>query len=130
MDSGVLVLVTGVVLDCVGIVQFWRIGKRRRTSVASVGTVVGHDESHDDGTLYAPVIAFVDEDGAARRFTPALRSSRRMHQVGQEVPVTYPPGRPDAPRLSSLTHNALLAGLPLAFGAVFTVFGLFGLLQG
>jgi hypothetical protein len=44
--------------------------------------------------------------------------------------VTYPPGRPDASRLSSAGHDALVAVLPLAFGALFTLLGVLGLRQG
>jgi hypothetical protein len=128
--GAVVALLVAVATACVAVVQMRRIRQLRRTGVASVGTVMRHDETSDDGSLYAPVIAFVDEDGAERQFTVATRTSWRIHRVGQRVPVTYPPGRPDAPRLSSLTHDALAVGLPLAFGALFGLVGLFGLWRG
>ena len=128
--GAVVALLVGVAMACVAVVQLWRIRRLRHSGVVSAGTVVRHDETFDDGSLYAPVIAFVDEGGAERQFTVAMRTSWRIHRVGQRVQVTYPPGRPEAPRLSSLTHDALAVGLPLAFGALFALVGLFGLWRG
>ncbi|MET8121332.1 DUF3592 domain-containing protein [Micromonospora sp. NPDC005189] len=130
MNSGAIItIVVGVSLACVGLFQAWGFRKLRRTGVASVGTVVGHERTVDDGALYAPVIAFVDENGRKRQFTVPTRTSGRVHRVGQEVPVVYPPGRPHDPRLSSFTHYVLQVGLPLAVGALFALLGLLGLRQ-
>ncbi|WP_328534421.1 DUF3592 domain-containing protein [Micromonospora zamorensis] len=130
MNSGAIItILIGVSLACVGVVQAWGIRKLRRTGVASVGTVIGHERTVDDGPLYAPVIAFVDENGRKRQFTVAIRSSGRVHSVGQEVPVIYPPGRPNDPRLASFRHHLVTVGLPLAVGALFAFLGLFGLRQ-
>ncbi|WP_433554465.1 DUF3592 domain-containing protein [Micromonospora zamorensis] len=130
MNSGaVITIVVGVSLACVALVQAWRIRKLRRMGVASVGTVIGHERTVDDGPLYAPVITFVDEHGRKRQFTVATRTSGRVHRVGEEVPVFYPQGRPHDPRLSSFTQHVLEVGLPLAVGGLFAVLGLLGLRQ-
>jgi hypothetical protein len=128
--GGILTLLVGLGLGCVGFVQMWRIGQLRRSGVTAVGTVVGHDEITDDGPMYTPVITFVDEDGVKRQFMMGARTSWRIHRIGQEVPVRYPAGRPDAPRLSSFTYHAWAVGLPLAVGALFAFFGVLGLRQG
>jgi hypothetical protein len=129
-SGGILTLVAGLGVGCFGAVQWRRIRQQRRAGVAAVGTVVSHDRIFDDGPVYSPVITFVDEGGTKHQFTGSTRTSWRVHRVGQEVPVTYPPGQPGAAKLSSATHVAVAAGLPLAFGVVFAVLGLLGLLRG
>ncbi|MET7822787.1 DUF3592 domain-containing protein [Micromonospora zamorensis] len=130
MNSGAIItILIGASGACVGVVQAWRIRKLRRTGVASVGTVIGHERTVDDGPLYAPVIAFVDENGRKRQFTVAIRTSGLVHSVGEEVPVIYPPGRPNDPRLASFRHHLVKVGLPLTVGALFTFLGLLGLRQ-
>jgi hypothetical protein len=128
--GAVLTFVVGVGLCCVGLVQAARIRELRRNGVTVVGTVIAHDMITDDGPMYTPVIAFVDENGVKRQFMVPGRTSWRVHEVGQEVPVSYPAGCPADPRLSSVTHTMWQVGLPLAVGAMFAAFGVLGLLQG
>jgi hypothetical protein len=127
--DGVLIVLAGAGVSCVGLVQLVKVRRLRRTGVRSVGTVVSHEETTDDGSLYAPVITFVDEHGSEHRFTSATRTSWRVHRVGRKVPVIYPSGRPDTPRLTSFGHDVLVVGLPLALGALFVFFGLLALIQ-
>lgn len=131
VNSGaVLTLLVGLGLVCFGVVRWRQIRDLRRTGVRSVGTVVGHEQDADDGSVFSPVVTFVDAAGHTRRFTADLRVSWRVHPVGEEVPVRYPPGRPYAARLGSTTHDALTVGVPLGAGALFAVFGLLGLFYG
>ncbi|MEU4402768.1 DUF3592 domain-containing protein [Micromonospora orduensis] len=131
MNSGaVITTVIGGSLVCFALVQARRIRNLRRTGVTVVGTVVGYERTVDDGALYAPMITFVDERGTRRQFTVAARSSWLLHDVGEEVAVIYPLGRPSDPRLTSRAHLLMEIGLPLAVGAMFAMFGLLGLRQG
>ncbi len=123
-------LVVGLAVGAFGVVRMLGSRRLRRTGVAAVGTVVRHEETSDDGPIYQPVVAFVDEGGGEHQFTAAMRTSWRVHRVGQRVPVRYPAGRPGAAELVSGTHAAVVAGLPLAFGVVFALLGLFWSLQG
>jgi hypothetical protein len=127
---GIPTLAVGLGVACVGVVGMRKIRQLRRTGVRRVGTVVRHQRETDDGPLYSPVITFVDEYGAERLFTAYIRISWRIHRIGEEVPVNYPPGRPDAAQLSSFKHDALKVGLPLGFGVMFVVSGLIWILHG
>jgi hypothetical protein len=128
--GGIITLVVGLGLVCAGLVQMWRFRQLRRTGVTVTGTVIGHDQITDDGPMYTPVITFVDTNGVQRQFMMGARTSWRIHQVGDEVPVRYPAGRPHDPQLSSFRYHAWSVGLPLAVGVLFAFFGVLGLRQG
>jgi hypothetical protein len=127
MDLGVLIkLVGGVAVLLAGLAQVRKVPRLRRDRVRAVGRVIGVKPfDTDEGRLYAPVIAFADEHGTGHEFTAEWGTGGPMHDVGEQVPVTYPPGHPEGARLSTKTQNALAIGLPLALGGVFILIGLY-----
>jgi hypothetical protein len=129
LTAGVLVLL-GLAVASYGVVCGLRIRRQRRTGFRTTGTVVGQERSPDDSAVFSPVITFVDEYGNRRTFTADVNVSWQVHEIGDEVLVTYPPGYPNAPRLSSPAYTVAMVGAPLLFGAAFVAFGVIGLLLG
>ncbi|MFG1605856.1 DUF3592 domain-containing protein [Actinoplanes sp. NPDC049265] len=126
MDIGVLIkLVGGAMVLVAGLVQVLKVPRLRRNRVRTVGRVTGVKPfDTDEGRLYAPVVAFADEHGGAHKFTAEWGTGGGQHDLGDEVPVTYPADRPEDARLSSTMQNALTFVLPLGLGGVFILVGL------
>lgn len=127
MDVGLVIkLVGGLFLLGAGARQLRGTLPLRRFDVRSPGTVVGVQrewDAEEQVWLYAPVIAFSDEQGGAREFTTDASTTWETHQPGEQVTVAYPSGRPEVARLRSGAHQSLrLVGI--AIPAVFIVVGL------
>jgi uncharacterized protein DUF3592 len=127
VDLGVLIkLVGGVMVLVAGLTQVLKVPRLRRDRIRTVGRVTGVKPfDTDEGRMYAPVVAFADEHGGAREFTAEWGVRGGQHDVGDEVAVTYPPGRPEDARLSTGLQNALTFVLPLGLGGIFILVGVF-----
>src|ERR1044071_3148322 len=103
MDVGLLIkLVGGLFLLVAGGRQAVRTPLVRRGGVRSTGSVVRVQrewDARENVWMYAPVVAFRDEQGAGREFTTTTMTTWAAHEPGQEVTVLHPPGRPELARL-------------------------------
>jgi hypothetical protein len=128
MDVGMLIeVVGGLFLLVTGVRQVLRDPPPRPGGVRAAGTVLRvHKEMDDEEKvwLYAPVIAFADERGTRHEFTTSTSLSWEQQKPGDQVTVSYPKGRPEAARLRSTAHSALIA----ARAGLYTLFILAGLL--
>ena len=133
MDVGLVIkLVGGLFLLGAGARQLRGTLPVRRSDVRSPGTLVRVRREWDAEEhlwLYAPVIAFTDEQGGAREFTTDTSTTWETHQPGEQVTVAYPSGRPEAARLMSGAHQGLRlvgVGIPVGFVVVgLVLLGLF-----
>jgi hypothetical protein len=92
LSAGILVLVFGatVVRDAGSAPEGW---------TTTQGLVVDHEERADsDGTTWAPVVEYVDQNGLAHRVTSTLSSSPR-DPIGTVIDVAYDPSNPTDARV-------------------------------
>jgi hypothetical protein len=127
MDVGVLIeVVGGLFLLVTGVRQVLRDPPPRPGGMRATGTVLRVDREQDNEEkvwMYAPVIAFTDEHGTRHEFTTSTSLSWEQQKAGDQVTVSYPRGRPQAARLRSTAHGALL-GVRTGLHALFILAGL------
>ncbi|MGC4804762.1 DUF3592 domain-containing protein [Micromonospora sp. DT233] len=120
-------VVGGLGLLVAGVRQALGLRPLGRSGVRRLGTVVRvrvQRDTEEGAWLYAPVIAFRDEHGTEREFTPELSTRWASHERGEQVTVLYPPGHPEAARLTSGVHGAVRLATA-GISAVFILVGLF-----
>ncbi len=68
-----------------------------REGLSTTGTVVGYDESSDDGgTTYSSIVEFTTGAGQTVRFSDtAVSSNPPRHSIGQQVGVIYMEDQPE-----------------------------------
>ncbi|MBT0768608.1 DUF3592 domain-containing protein [Kineosporia sp. J2-2] len=110
----------------IGVWEIRMLWSLHHSGVRCTGTVVDLERRFKGGSglTFAPVVEFVDDRGQPRRFTSHLASGPAMYEVGDQVPVTYLPGRADKARLTSVRHTLTTLLTAFVVGAVFVAIGL------
>ncbi len=118
-----IVIGTGVAVF--GVFQFFDVRAFVRNAQTAPGRVVNL-ESYEtrgrrgSGTMYAPVITFMDASGQTHTVrTASGHQSPPSHQVGDEILVLYQPGSPKTARIRSFKTLWLLPGFLTCFGLAF-----------
>ncbi|MFI9560935.1 DUF3592 domain-containing protein [Nonomuraea endophytica] len=99
------------------------VSRLRRYGVHGQGTVT-RTVVHD--TTQHPVIAFTDRAGHHIEFTPRVAGIGLQLTVGQQVPIAYPDGQPQAARVLTPRHRVLTG----VGGLIFLVAGIVIILAG
>ncbi|MER6947475.1 DUF3592 domain-containing protein [Nonomuraea sp. NPDC000554] len=103
------------------------ISRLQRYGVHGWGTVtraVVHD------TTQHPVIAFTDHAGHHIEFTPQVAGIGLRLTVGQQVPIAYLDGQPQAARVFTARYRVLPSVLTGMGGLIFLVAGIAVILAG
>ena len=127
MDENYVFLIfpgIGVLLLLIALLVWLRTRRFVRESLRAQGTVVGFDESRDEGsTTYAPVVSFTAQSGVAVQFTDLIYSRPRGYDVGQQVEVLYHWQDHSRARLASPFRLYFVPGLLGFLGLVFSSAG-------
>ena len=114
----------GVLLMLIALLVWLRTKRFVAESLRAQGTVVGFEESHDEGsTTYAPVVNFTAQSGVAVQFTDKVYSRPRGYDVGQQVEVLYHYQNPRRARLASPFRLYFVPGLLGGMGFTFASIG-------
>jgi len=76
---------------------------------------IGNSLRHADTSTYFPVFVFKDASGAQYHVTGRTGSNPASYDIGEEVPVLYPPKSPHEARIDSFTD---LWGMATLFGGI------------
>jgi hypothetical protein len=92
----------------------------------AVGEVVRYHEIPDGGsTRYVPMVRFTTPSGDIVTVAGQLTTTSKRFAVGDQVPVTYPPGQPMKARLATFTDNWLPVTIAGVVGALALIAGVF-----
>lgn len=108
----------GIVLGIFAVLLAVRTRRFLVTAVRVDGTVVELIESSSPskrGSVFTPVMSFVDAAGERHRVTSNVSSSPPAFRVGQGIAVLYPPGQP-----AKAEYQGWFAqwGAPVIFGVM------------
>ncbi len=125
---GILSLIVGAGIIIVSSVVLLRTMATRRGGVRTQGTVIDNREStYHSRTVYAPVIRFATQGGHTVEFVSDTYTER-VHEIGEQVPVVYQPGKPEQAMLDTALGTWLIPTVLLAGGILFFLLGLLVLL--
>jgi hypothetical protein len=125
MKAIALTLVIGLVLYllAVRIYHDWLFLRRARLNAP--GTVIGHRQIRNDGSLLSlPIIRFDTGDGRTIEFTNRWSLGRHGLSVGSPVAVEYPSGFPQKARVPGSYSPLLAYGLALVVLVILVVFAI------
>ncbi|MGL4489219.1 MAG: hypothetical protein ACRCU5_07235 [Rhizobiaceae bacterium] len=81
----------------------------RNPIVHTIGTVIGHRISSDDGSVfYMAQFEFLDENRAKKEVTDNFGAGRAKPEVGTKVKLIYPSGHPERARPPTHVLRALI----------------------
>lgn len=110
IDTGTLFILVGLILLGIGVVQFFRQREYIRRAIRVEGEVIGLIPHREHGEFirvktpqgvkleqkytYRVVVRFKPLNGRAVKFMPGMTMRPAPYQVGDRVPVLYPPQDP------------------------------------
>lgn len=97
-----------------------------KEGVRTTGNVINFVETQDDEgqTMYAPVFAFLDQQGGEHQIVSHVSSSSYAYMKGQAVDVIYRTGDPDSAQIQSTFGLWGLAAILGFVGVIFVIFGI------
>jgi hypothetical protein len=110
LDTGSLFILVGMILLVLGVIQFFRQREYIRSAIRTEGDVIGLIPHKEHGEFirvktaqgvkleqkytYRVVVRFKPLRGRQVKFTPGMSMRPPPYQVGDRVPVLYPPEHP------------------------------------
>ena len=125
-NLGWLFVAIGILLLAGAVISINSTRQLLNEGIRTTGNVVDYTIGQDDEgtTMYAPVFAFLDQDGFEHRVQSNVSSSGQAYIMGQAVTVIY---RPDSPESAEIMSSFGLWGLTGILGFVGMMFVVFGI---
>lgn len=123
--TGIFFALFGALFAGVGGFLIWMDARFAEDGIAAQGTVTDFATHYDSesGTMYAPVVSYLDDNGQLQRFTSSTSSSSPGYDIGEQVEILYDPGDPSSGIIDSFFERSFLPLIFTGMGSLFVLIG-------